>query len=108
MRVHDRSGGRCEICLRRLHLTAQHTHHRLMRSHGRNDGLANVLALCPGCHADVHDQRGNSVEHGWLIPSWEKRTPAQIPVLLQARWWLLLPDGGKAPTRRDREGTLVP
>lgn len=105
-RVYSRSGGRCEVCKRRLSLDAMHVHHRRARSQGRDDTLANLLGTCLWCHEDVHAHPTNSYEHGWIIPNMPPRAPAEVPVLLYGKWWLLGVDGSKVPTIPDNQGTV--
>lgn len=48
--VLDRAGGRCERCGG----IADDAHHVVARVDGGPDSLANVVALCSGCHAEEH------------------------------------------------------
>ena len=59
-----RAGYRCEIC--RIRPISQY-HHRLRRSQGGKNNLANLLALCDKCHFIVHDRPEQSYELGWLL-----------------------------------------
>ena len=45
----DRCGGRCEFCGKR----AVDAHHIKYRSHGGNNLLKNLIALCRSCHEDI-------------------------------------------------------
>lgn len=92
-----RAGGWCEICGTSIWREAYEVHHRRLRSQGGTDGLANLLALCPGpggCHRRVHDNPEWGYANGWLVHSWAD--PAAVPVLIasQRAEVLLLPDGG--------------
>ena len=59
-----RSRGICEICGSGV---AIHRHHRLRRSQGGRNELANLLHLCRLCHDTVHAYPAVSYERGWLL-----------------------------------------
>jgi 5-methylcytosine-specific restriction endonuclease McrA len=61
-----RSRGRCEICRT---ANAVVRHHRLRRSQGGANTLANLMHLCPPCHSTVHEYPALSRERGWLLAS---------------------------------------
>lgn len=42
-------------------------HHKLMRSHGGKNTLANIAWLCRDCHSHIHLNPAWSYETGWLI-----------------------------------------
>lgn len=66
--VWRRSGGMCEAGVAEgCRKYAAHIHHRLMRSQGGPDTLANAWHLCSVCHAYIHDHPQESYEAGWLI-----------------------------------------
>lgn len=79
--VRERSSGCCEICGERR---GESMHHRLTRKFGPWSP-SNIVHLCGdgtrGCHGRVTDTRTEYYEdgHGWLIHTWEKRPPSEIP-----------------------------
>lgn len=91
--VHDRAGGRCEICGCRTPLPAGHAHHRRRRSAGRSDCPSNLLWLCAADHRLVHAQITASLRSGHLIGRHDHREPHMIPVQLRDGWYLLAADG---------------
>ena len=91
--VYARSGGYCEIripgvCVGR----GEHWHHRLNRSTGGLWSGSNGLHACHRCHAAVTDRRPEHVTAGWCVQPW--RVPAEVPVYLSGRAWVLLDDDG--------------
>jgi hypothetical protein len=63
-----------------LPFEACHGHHRLMRSAGGPDTLANCLPVCHRCHRRIHDNRdGRSYDNGWLVRAWLR--PEDVPIL---------------------------
>jgi hypothetical protein len=89
--VADRAKGRCERCGGAL-AAVWECHHRKLRAHGGDWSLANLLALHPDCHnlhrKSVHQQPARSYELGYLVRS--RHEPADCPVLLHGRRWVLL------------------
>ena len=66
--VRARSHGRCEVdasidCTGR----AEHTHHRLPRSHPRTNEPGPLLDVCHVCHDWVHGHPEASYQAGWLL-----------------------------------------
>lgn len=51
----DRADWRCEVCKQVAPLQA---HHKVFRSHGRDDRVENLQCLCARCHADAHGTGG--------------------------------------------------
>jgi 5-methylcytosine-specific restriction endonuclease McrA len=54
--VDARDGDRCRVCLRFV-LSGRHHHHLVFRSQGGADTTANLITVCAGCHADIHERR---------------------------------------------------
>lgn len=50
-----RDRGRCQSCGHKAHRV--HVHHKTPRNEGGTHHLANLVTLCPTCHASVHDAR---------------------------------------------------
>lgn len=48
----------------------EHFHHRKLRSQGGSNKVGNCLAVCSSCHAYIHSHVQESVDRGWIIPSW--------------------------------------
>lgn len=76
--VRARSRGRCEVdasidCTGQ----AEHTHHRLPRSHPRTNEPAHLLDVCHVCHQWVHEHPEASYAAGWLLHFDE--TPKEVP-----------------------------
>ena len=66
--VSDRSRGICEaMCAHECARTAEHVHHRLMRSQGGSDEPDNLLHVCHVCHAYIHAHPTEAYERGWLV-----------------------------------------
>lgn len=91
-KTRERATGACEGCGAPFP-GAFHAHHRLPRSPKRIDCPCNLLALCTGCHADVHAEPRESAVQGRLIARPDKRRPGQVPVAIRGRWYLLGCDG---------------
>lgn len=93
--VYERSGGVCEIC---ASARAVNFHHRQARGRGKVGAWtpSNGLHLCgsgsTGCHGHVTTHPAVSREQGWSVPSW--RNPADVPVWIARRGWVLLTDTG--------------
>jgi len=83
--VRERADGCCEICGERRGDTM---HHRLTRKFGPWSP-SNIVFLCGDgsrfCHGMVTNTRNEYYDKGWLIRTWDKRTPAEIP-FLQWQW----------------------
>lgn len=59
---------RCERCgLPERVVGALHMHHRLRRSQGGTHEASNLVALCRGCHGEIHD--GSHDSSAWLVTS---------------------------------------
>lgn len=69
----ERSGGVCEGC---GVARAPHIHHRLYRSRGGLDELANLIHLCVKHHNEAHTAAGE--RFGWSVKS--GNDPEQVPV----------------------------
>lgn len=84
-----RSGGRCDLCGEMLSVRqVWHAHHRLRRSQGGLDELANLLALHPVCHLTiVHGDPARAYEHGWLVRS--AQDPGEVSVWRHMCVWSL-------------------
>lgn len=98
----ERARGKCEICTAKINLATMHAHHRRARSAGqRDDGLANLLALCSqdhnGGNHSIHALPFNAVAHGRIISKYDQRKPCQVPVALAGGWFLLGDDGSRVP-----------
>ena len=50
-KILERDGWKCQACGLRQRL---HIHHIVFRSHGGEDTLENLIALCSDCHDAVH------------------------------------------------------
>jgi 5-methylcytosine-specific restriction endonuclease McrA len=55
----DKAGWKCQNCDR---VTALSAHHKVFRSHGRDDTVGNLMALCSMCHA-LHHTEGTGRAH---------------------------------------------
>ncbi|WP_050788182.1 MULTISPECIES: hypothetical protein [Actinomycetes] len=99
--VAARSGGVCEICGER---PVQSMHHRLTRKFGPWSP-ANIVALCgdgvAGCHGRVTNTRTQYYDDGWLIHSWDLRTPDEIPFLHWQWGAVCLDNAGDYHQRKD-------
>jgi hypothetical protein len=89
--VLDRAKRACERCLQRKPVL--HLHHRIQRSCGGRDTVANLVAVCPRCHDRIHQQIPFDDVYfaGWLLRSWQdpQRTAIRMP-----RGWMVLFDSG--------------
>lgn len=47
--------------------SAEHRHHRLMRSQGGTDEKANTLDVCGACHAWIHANPSVAYAHHYLL-----------------------------------------
>lgn len=56
-----RDGYHCVSCGGALVATEAHIHHRLPRASGGTDEAANLISLCPMCHAALHPHLGASL-----------------------------------------------
>lgn len=88
-----RCGGRCEVCGKNLDGDGVR-HHRMRRKDG-GDRLANLMLIHDACHRDVHAHPQDSVDNGWICPTWS--TPDNWPMLIRGRLWFLEDCGGKVP-----------
>lgn len=96
-----RSGGLCEHCGQPLD-TGWEMHHRLAGGMGGTrrdrDLIENVLALISTHHNlapdSVHMRGVVAREHGWVISKYDERPPADVPVLVFGRRWVLLTPAG--------------
>ena len=60
--------GPCEAQIRGVCTgRAQHKHHKVMRSHGRDDSEENLMLMCLACHTYTHANPKESYEKGFLI-----------------------------------------
>ncbi|MEV6879142.1 hypothetical protein [Amycolatopsis sp. NPDC051128] len=104
--MRERSSGLCEICgLAR----ADTMHHRLTRKYGPWDPT-NIVHLCGdgtrGCHGRITNTRNEYYDRGWLIRTWDQRTPAEIPFLHHA-WGSVYLDALGDYHHREPEGTTM-
>jgi 5-methylcytosine-specific restriction protein A len=99
--VYERAAHSCEVCgtgLGPVRGVDHHLHHRRPRAAGgsrREDTNtpANLLLLCPGCHADIESRRADALNHGYLIS--QVCDPASSPVLIHGERWLYLTVSGR-------------
>jgi hypothetical protein len=92
----------CEVCDAE---PASNFHHRKPRGMGGTrlpiHGPEWLLHLCgtgtTGCHGHIENHPELSYSMGWKIRG--IRHPRDAPVRLHGQWYILLPDGGKAPHR---------
>lgn len=90
--VFDRDHGTCTLCGERLH-GAWECHHRQLRSRGGLDIISNLVALDFACHRRIHGHPAWSLEHGFMVSTYDD-DPSLVPVALHlTSWVLLLPDG---------------
>jgi HNH endonuclease len=94
-----RDGHHCRRCGRSVVDFPASVHHRLMRSRGGTDNLANLLLVCGSgttyCHGDVHHEVTDSTADGFLCHTWEN--PAEVAVLTVDGWRLFGDDGSVTP-----------
>lgn len=95
--VHARSCGLCERCGL---IRAAHWHHRLNRGQGGTWDPANGLHLCVGCHDRVTASDRELFQNGWRIHEWDRRHPAEIPVL-HWQWGFVYLDSAGGIHRRE-------
>ena len=83
--VHARAGGVCEVLIPWAGCTgsAEHIHHRQLRSQGGAHDLDNCLAICHRCHSFIHAYPARSYECGWLVRSVD--SPADVVVVVAPR-----------------------
>jgi hypothetical protein len=81
--VWERDQSCCVVCGLALSLDYCEAHHRLYKSRGGKDELANLITVCQNpCHTErIHKSSARAVELGWAISRYDKRTPDEIPVL---------------------------
>ena len=70
--VTERSGGVCEGCSVG---SGSQRHHRVFRSHGGTETIANLLVLCLTCHQQAHTPIG--YQRGWAVYS--HNDPEMVP-----------------------------
>lgn len=106
--VKIRSDGWCEICGEQR---AETMHHRLTRKFGPWSP-SNIVHLCGdgtrGCHGRVTNTRTEFFEDGfgWLIHTWEKRVPSEIPFEHWQWGAVLLDDAGGYHLFRDDKAVV--
>lgn len=90
--VRDRDGDACAKCGRHVPRGSGSVHHRLPRSRGGTEAMANLALLCghatePGtCHRFVENHRLAAYAIGWLLKSGQD--PATSPVRRSdGTWW---------------------
>lgn len=92
-----RAAGRCDRCGVGITPETFEAHHRQLRSQGGADTLANLVALCRGCHVPgVHAHPKESRLTGFIVPS--HGDPATTPVLRHTDRWYLPVGNTWAPT----------
>lgn len=64
-----RSGGRCEGQLARCIGGPGQPHHKLRRSQGGKNTMANLIMCCPPCHEWIHAHPSEAYELGLLTRS---------------------------------------
>jgi len=62
-----RSAGRCEAQWQGCQQSAQHAHHRLLRSQGGQHTADNLLSVCFSCHAYIHANPEQAYERGHML-----------------------------------------
>lgn len=67
--VFERSGGRCEAFGFSSNCSGvgTHVHHRRRRGQGGANVLANLIGVCPFCHAEIHSHPTLATELGYLV-----------------------------------------
>lgn len=82
----QRAGYRCEAFGCPISLDTMHAHHRLYRSRGGKDEIANLVALCGDHHVPwAHNKAFESVSRGFAIPAITAAmpsNPSMVPVVL--------------------------
>lgn len=93
--VYARDGYGCLRCGVRSSYQPYSVHHRLPRSRGGRDGLANLALLhgdgVQGCHGEIESDRAQAYLDGWLIRT--GADPATIPMKTWNGWRHLTDDG---------------
>ncbi|MBF6277000.1 HNH endonuclease [Nocardia nova] len=92
--VKARNNDVCLVCDARR---AEQTHHRRPRGAGgsqRADTNApqNLIRVCHRCHAEIESQRDWARGLGYLVR--QSHDPAEVPIWLRGRWFLLDDVGG--------------
>ncbi len=90
--IRRRDGG---VCFRCGCGGVMDLHHRQRRREGGH-GLANLIALCPGCHRWVHANPTEARRCGWIVSSLAAGEPAEIPARHYTGDYVLLDDDGGA------------
>lgn len=86
-------GRRCVPHGHPLAWEAMHGHHRLMRSAGGPDSLANCLPVCHEAHEAIHRAGNPSYDRGHLVRSWGR--PDTWPIHALGGIWLVTDDGDR-------------
>lgn len=82
--IHARSEGICEAMIPGVcSYTAEHVHHRKLRSQGGGESFENGLAVCAACHTHIHMNTAESYERGLLVRGWD--TPTWPPKFYRGR-----------------------
>jgi len=71
-------------------------HHRKPRGMGGGKDTnkhANLILVCPPCHAWIESNRRAAYEFGWLVHHWDN--PATVPVVDFRRGLILLDNNGQ-------------
>src|SRR5262245_49805136 len=84
--VWDRDHGQCVRCGSALRWATWPCHHRRPRALGGSsrpdtNSPANLLALCPSCHAHIESHRAEALTNGWLVL--QLTDPASVAVLVE-------------------------
>lgn len=94
-----RSGGRCERCDRALGGGIGVSRHHRMRRRDGGDRLSNLLLLCgsgtTGCHGWVTEHPDEAYANGWSVRALATTDPAEVPVRINGRLWVLDDHGVK-------------
>lgn len=98
-----RDGGACSIRVSGVcTLNAAEWAHRQRRQRG-NDVPSNGLAACRECHAWCHAHPVEAKAKGWMVHS-HHPCPAEVPVLIRRKWWLLDDQGGMEEVKESNHG----
>lgn len=89
-----RAGYRCEARLDGCQDAAHEWHHRQRRRDGA-DVPSNGLALCQACHRHITSVSPAEGRKRGLVVHFAHPSPADVPVLLNGRSWVLLDDAGR-------------
>jgi 5-methylcytosine-specific restriction endonuclease McrA len=65
--VMARANYMCEVRLEGCEYEIHHIHHRLRRSQGGRNTMANLVGCCMECHARIHANPDWSYKTGWLL-----------------------------------------